>query len=245
MGTRRIVVGWSGGITSAWCGGWALRNFPPGEVVFLFHDTREEDEDTYRFSWEMSAALGHPITERSDGRSVTELAYDEHAIPNDRMAFCSRILKQEQRDRYFAELRSEGVSDITLLVGYTAREYRRIQLASAKASGAGYQVRFPLVEEKVTKQQVACWVVSLGVTPPRMYQWSDHANCVGCVRGGKQYWYRVLQHRPDVYKERAALEREFGHTIIAELSLDRLRYEGVDLRRRKESINVGSCECGD
>ena len=25
---RRVVVGFSGGVTSAWCAGWALRNFP-------------------------------------------------------------------------------------------------------------------------------------------------------------------------------------------------------------------------
>ena len=28
MPSRRVVVGFSGGITSAWCAGWALRTFP-------------------------------------------------------------------------------------------------------------------------------------------------------------------------------------------------------------------------
>jgi 7-cyano-7-deazaguanine synthase in queuosine biosynthesis len=30
---RRGIVGFSGGVTSAWCAGWALRNFPREEVV--------------------------------------------------------------------------------------------------------------------------------------------------------------------------------------------------------------------
>ena len=34
---RRIVVGYSGGVTSAWCLDWALRTFPREEVVALFH----------------------------------------------------------------------------------------------------------------------------------------------------------------------------------------------------------------
>lgn len=53
----KIVVGWSCGVTSARAGGWALDNFPKEDVVFLFHDTKEEDSDTYRFGREMSLAL--------------------------------------------------------------------------------------------------------------------------------------------------------------------------------------------
>src|SRR5208282_1936867 len=101
---RRIVVKWSGGVTSAWCGGWALRNFPKDEVVFLFHDTKEEDEDTYRFSLEMAAKLDHPITERSDGRSFTELCYDEGFLPNNMHPKCSIVLKAVQGDKYIEEL---------------------------------------------------------------------------------------------------------------------------------------------
>ncbi len=40
---RKVVVGFSGGVTSAWCAGWALRTFPREEVILLFHDTKAED----------------------------------------------------------------------------------------------------------------------------------------------------------------------------------------------------------
>jgi 3'-phosphoadenosine 5'-phosphosulfate sulfotransferase (PAPS reductase)/FAD synthetase len=50
---RAVIVGFSGGVTSAWCAGWALREFPRGDVVLLWHDTKEEHEDTYRFLPEM------------------------------------------------------------------------------------------------------------------------------------------------------------------------------------------------
>lgn len=33
---RRVVVGFSGGVTSAWCAGWALRTYPRDEVILIF-----------------------------------------------------------------------------------------------------------------------------------------------------------------------------------------------------------------
>ena len=79
------MVGFSGGVTSAWCAGWALRTYPRDEVVLLWHDTKEEHPDTYRFLKEMAEALRMPITERSDGRSVTQLFYDEGRGHKDRV----------------------------------------------------------------------------------------------------------------------------------------------------------------
>lgn len=55
-------MGFSGGVTSAMCAGWALANFPKEEVILLFHDTKEEHKDTYRFMNEMSVVtLREPI----------------------------------------------------------------------------------------------------------------------------------------------------------------------------------------
>src|SRR5689334_22145447 len=106
---RAIVVGFSGGVTSAWCAGWALRTYPRDEVILLHHDTKEEHPDTYRFLHEMAAALKLPVTDDSDGRSVTEVFYDENAIAYNRMAFCSRILKAERGDAFVKRLRAQGV----------------------------------------------------------------------------------------------------------------------------------------
>lgn len=245
---ERIVVGFSGGITSAWCAGWALRNFPKENVVFLFHDTKEEDADTYRFLRQMAEKLDHPITERSDGRSFTELCYDENMLPTNRTAFCSRILKTVPWNNYVKELRDSGVTDITRVVGFTANEPDRVQRSFAHGMQSGYTVRFPLIEEKVTKQQCYEWCnCEMGVPVPSMYEWSNHANCVGCARGGKNYWLAVKKNRPEVFEQRKALEKEFGHNFIKEyVSLEDLERDGVRrVRPQKESIELGPCECGD
>lgn len=249
--SRRIVVGFSGGVTSAWCAGWALRTFPRDEVVLLFCDTKEEDQDTYRFLFDMAASLGVEITNRSDGRSLTEVIRDENMIPNNRAAFCSRILKQEPANRYIKELQEQGITEIVRIMGFSSREAERMQRHTAlswqqTSLFCEVTVRFPLAESGVTKQQCSDWCsCDMGVRPAAMYEWSEHANCPGCFRGKQNYFKAVEIHRPDVYSQRESLEKEIGFTILPEHSLTQLRTitPGPD-RSKKESIQIGPCECG-
>lgn len=242
---RRIVVGYSGGVTSAWCLDWALRTYPRDEVAALFHDTQREHTDTYRYLREMAERLGVEITERSDGRSVEQVEDDEHALANNRMAFCSRILKAEQRDRYFAELRAAGVTEIVSILGFSPHEWQRVQRATMRAEADGFSVIFPLVTTGTTKQQCADWSLALGVRLPSMYLWSDHANCVGCRRGGKGYWLAVKANEPAVFEKAKAREREYGHTFLKDTTLANLEVVGLKRAvKRRESIDIGVCECG-
>ena len=252
MSTRRVVVGFSGGVTSAWCAGWALRNFPREEVVLLFHDTKAEDADTYRFLREMADRLGMPITERSDGRSLDEVFEDNNAIASDRMAFCSRELKQEPGTKYINELQEQGYDEIIRVVGFSAMEITRVQRYAAACMGMSglfctVTARFPMIEETVTKQECADWCsCTMGVPVPAMYAWSDHANCVGCVRGGKAYWLAVKENRPEVFEHRKQQEKYFGHQMFSGyVSLEDLEKSGLKRDvKRKESIEIGPCECG-
>jgi hypothetical protein len=243
--SRRVIVGHSGGVTSAWALDWALRTFPREEVVALFHDTKAEDEDTYRFLYEIARVLSIEVTERSDGRSVEQVEDDEGALANNRMAFCSRILKADQRDRYIKELRAEGVTEIVNVLGFTAIEWQRVQRASARAEAAGYTARFPLIEESISKQECADWLLSIGVKPPRMYQWSEHANCVGCRRGGKAYWLAVNKNAPAAFARASERESDFGFTFLKDTTLQQLLVTGLKRPvKQRESIDIGPCECG-
>lgn len=242
---RRIVVGYSGGVTSAWALDWALRKFPREEVVALYHDTQREDADTYRYLREMADRLGVAITERSDGRSVEEVEDDEGAIANNRMAFCSRILKIVPRQKYFEELRAAGVTQIILVLGFSSHEDERIQRATMNSLRDGYTVLFPIHMEGISKQACADWSNALGVRLPAMYEWSDHANCVGCRRGGKAYWLAVKEHRPEVFDAMVQREQAMGHTVLKDTTLERLALVGLKRKvNRREAIDIGSCECG-
>jgi len=250
--TRKVIVGFSGGVTSAWCAGWALRTYPRDEVVLLFHDTQEEHPDTYRFIREMAAALDMPITERSDGRSVTELFRDEGYLGNGQNTFCSRILKAEQGAKYVRELRAADPDmEIVKIIGYSANEPLRVSKMVGRAHAEGVRVRFPVIEENVTKQQTTDWCLELGVRPSSMYCWAEHANCVGCVKGGRAYWIAVAKHHPEVFAQRVALEEEFGHHIIRGGDRERVWLKDLvqlGLKRKvsqREKIDIGACDCGD
>lgn len=249
--SRRVVVGFSGGVTSAWCAGWALRTFPRDEVILLWHDTREEHPDTYRFIREMGAALEHPATEDSAGRSVTELFRDEGMLGNGQNTMCSRVLKAERGAAFAARLKDDG-HDVVKVVGYSANEPKRVNRMVGHAANEEIAVRFPVIEDGVSKQQCADWCrLDMGVAPSAMYLWADHANCVGCVKGGRAYWLAVAANHPAVFEQRAQLEEEFGHTIIRgggreHVTLRQLLQIG--LKRpvgQRERIEIGACDCGD
>jgi hypothetical protein len=247
---RRVVVGFSGGVTSAWCAGWALRTYPREEVILMWHDTKEEHPDTYRFIHEMAAALDMPITERSDGRSVTQVFRDEGFLGNNQNSMCSRILKQDQGNLFIRELKDAGY-EVVKVVGMSAKEPKRVARQAALALEGGFTLRMPMIETDTTKQEAVDWVLSIGVKPSAMYCWSEHANCVGCVKGGMAYWQAVAKHAPEVFAQRVALEEEFGHGILR--GGDREHYPlkdlvNIRLKRQvnfKEQIEIGACECGD
>lgn len=259
---RRVIIGFSGGVTSAECAVLALQEYPRDEIVLLWHDTKKEDSDTLRFLRESAAWIGLPITERSDGRSVEEVELDEGALANNRMAFCSRILKAEQFEKYLHELTADGVTEIIKFVGFTYGEYQRIQRHTMIAQRDGFKIRFPLVEKMIDKQTCYDNWVARGILPPRMYEWSDHANCINCRRGGKAYIIASAQHHPKEFAELVAHEQrpEFqGHTIFKEGPLVQILESGLKrkVNRREKistivprqseyraSIDIGPCECG-
>ena len=251
---RRVIVGFSGGVTSAWCAGWALRTFPREEVVLLFHDTKREHPDTYRFLREMADKLGHPITEQSDGRSVVELFREEGFLGNGQETPCTTDLKAKQGLAFINGLRRDlgPAVKIIKVVGYSAVEPKRVAKAVGRAHHDGVSVRFPVIEERITKQACVDWCqCAMGVKPSAMYEWSEHANCVGCVKGGRAYWLKVHEHHPEIFEEMAALEEEFGHTIIRggdreHVTLRQLVQIGLKRPvRLREPITLGACECGD
>jgi hypothetical protein len=246
---RRVVVGFSGGVTSAWCAGWALRTFPRDEVILMFHDTKEEHDDTYRFIREMQVRLAHPIVEVSDGRSVTELFRDIGFLGNNQQTPCSRILKREPGDRYVAGLIAQGFS-VVQVFGFSPKEPERIARAVGRCFNAGTACRFPLIEELVTKQQCSDWCnCDMGVRPSVQYEHFEHANCKGCVKGARDYWLKTYEVDRPTFDQRADMEEEFGHSIIRGENPILLRdLVKIGLKRkvnRKERIEIGACDCGD
>lgn len=228
----RVIVGLSGGKASAWCAGWALRNFPKEGVVFYFNDTKWEHRDLYRFIDDLSRYFDHPITVDSDGRSPEDLFREYRVLASSRMPFCTRILKA-QRLQVFYEDGDVLVFGIDSREPERAKNLERIYSMVAIKTGKKCQLRFPLIEERVTRDQVDEFIKSTGILEPQMYRLGFlHNNCSGgCVRAGKRQWKMLYEKLPEVYAERERVERELGELLGKKVSF--LRGETLEEFRGK------------
>ncbi len=215
----RIIATISGGKSSAWCADWALKNFPKDEVILYFNDTKWEHPDLYRFLDELSIYWSKEITFDSDGRSPEELFYDKHTLANNKMPFCSSILKAERLQRYFKD------GDI-LIFGIGVNELQRAnrlvsryQVIGGK-TGKWAKLIFPLISENMTSEKVDAWLVSIGIQEPLLYRMGfKHNNCSGgCVRAGKKQWKLCYEKLPEVYAERERVEREVREYLGRDVS---------------------------
>ena len=245
------VCAFSGGAASAKMSQIVIDEYADGERVdLLFHDTKTEDEDTYRFLHEVASYLCKCIETDSDGRDIWSVFRDEGYLGNGRNTMCSRILKQERSLNYLKKLRDSG-EDPILYVGFTPDEWQRAQRVTARYALEGFEVRFPLIDEKIDKKVchkeiTECW----GIKLPRMYDHYNHANCMPCVKGKKAYWGLVYMFNRKAWKRAVQAEIEHGQTIFTEAgSLPEelnncLRLADKHLTKRsQESLFDTPCEC--
>ena len=206
----RVIVSLSGGLASAWCAHWALSHYPKERVLLYFNDTKWEDKDLYRFLSDLETYFNHSIFVDADGRNPEQLFRDKHALANNQMPFCSRMLKAERLQKFYQE-------GDTLVFGIGPHE-----MARAKRLVAMYQkvavkrnktckLEFPLIKERVGKAHVLMFIHEAKIKIPRLYELGfEHNNCGGgCVRSGVGQWRHLLATLPEVYAERERVEEEF------------------------------------
>lgn len=233
----RIIVAISGGKTSAWCANWAINKYGHENVTLYFNDTKWEHPDLYRFLDDVSAYLEHDIHEDTDGRSPEQLFYDNHALANNRMPFCSHQLKAKRLQRFVED-------GDTIVFGIAADEQHRANRIRKIYDGSKVKsltTLFPIIEER---PNIDSWLASTGIREPEMYLMGfSHNNCSGgCVRAGKKQWIKLLKKMPEVYAERERVEREFNqhfgsnHTFLKDESLEELRIRAERNQIKWDSI---------
>lgn len=246
------VCAFSGGAASAKMSQLVIDEYADGGTVkLLFHDTKTEDKDTYRFLHEVASYLCKCIDNDSDGRDIWEVFKDEGFLGNGRHTMCSRILKQKRSMNYLKKLRDQGSNPI-LYVGFTPDETDRAQRVFAKYYAEGFEARFPLIDKNVTKDEChneikTCW----GIELPRMYNsWFKHANCLPCIKGKKAYWGLIHMFYREAWERAVQAEEEHGQTIFTEAgSLKEELQNCLRLAKRRieknsqESLFDTPCEC--
>ena len=234
------IVCFSGGHSSALVAVEVARRHGLQDLVLLNHDInpRVEDADIKRFKREVSEVLQTPITYANYTRWET---WDQFDIARYHSAWktshdtvlCTHRLKTEPFLKWLDEnlAGKEGV----VYYGFDASEPKRIQRRSQIMGALGYKTDFPLALWPRTIHSIR----ELGIEPPLTYSTFRHANCVGCVKGGRQHWYVVFCTRPDIWEKAKAAEEDIGYTILKDVSLTdleklfaRMKCAGIEATER-------------
>lgn len=208
MEKSKLLVSFSGGETSAYMASWLWKHRQDEyEMIFVFANTGQENEETLRFVEQCSKHFGFPvvwveakvyhnerkgtgykivnfITADRDGKPFEE-TIKKYGIPNMNTPHCTRELKQNP---IMAYAKSIGWKKHYTAIGIRVDECDRI---NSKAK----QMKFiyPLIENKMqpmTKQKINFW---WSQQPFRLQLKGYQGNCITCWKKGDPKLYQIAK----------------------------------------------------
>jgi hypothetical protein len=226
-GVKHIVC-FSGGHSSSLVAIEVVRKFGNKDVVLLNHDINEsvEHSDIKRFKKQVADYLELPITfanmknvESMDQFDVCE----KHGgflkgggVRASMSAACTTILKTEPFHTWLEA--NVPDKDCIIYYGFDKNEPQRIQRRAQILGAQGYKSDYPLAFWNRTIESTK----EIGIEPPLTYTVWKHANCQGCLKGGKQHWYVTYINRPDIFEKAKLTEESLGYSIIKGITMTEL-----------------------
>ena len=185
----------------------------------LYTHIDDQHQDTMRFLKDCEKALGKEIEIlQSQYKTVNDVIKQFRFVNSPYGAKCTQILKKRVRKEWEYAHKDE---DLTYIWGYDIEERHRAE--RLLESMPQFKHKFPLIDRKLTKEDCHGILRELGIKRPMMYDLGyRNNNCVGCVKGGMGYWNRIRKDFPEIFEERAKLEREIGASCIKGVYLDEL-----------------------
>lgn len=221
------IVCYSGGHSSALVAIEVVRKYGKENTILLNHDISSwvENADIKRFKKEVAEYLGLEITYANIKGLKAEELPDQFDVVVESSAFkvgrgtelCTSRLKTEPFARYLKN--SFPNKDCIIYYGFDFSEVARIQRRTGILGQQGYKTDYPLAfwsERTIYDTQ------EINIVRPNSYEAFKHANCVGCLKAGRQHWYTVYCTRPDVWEKAKWSEDEIGYTIIKGTTLEQL-----------------------
>ena len=174
-------------------------------VVIVNAYIKEEDEDNRRFLFDCALWFGLPITVVQNDKyqaSTDEVWRRKRFIKGPHGAPCSLELKRS----VLASIAEPG--DINV-VGLTSEEDDRFQDLCERFPEGNFEA--PLIQRQISKADCLAMVDRAGIVLPRMYRLGyQNANCVGCPKGGQNYWQKIRKDFPERFRAIAAIQDEIG-----------------------------------
>jgi len=237
MTQRKHVVCYSGGHSSALVAIEVARRYQgDGEIVLLNHNINAsvEDADIKRFKREVANYLGLRITYANYAQWETEDQFDV-AVKNSAFkvgstdVLCTSRLKTEPFKKWLSDHTKPGDGTV-VYYGFDAGERARVQRRASIMAGMGYRTDYPLALWPREDRTIFS-TREVGIEPPMSYGTFKHANCIGCIKAGKQHWYAVYCLRPDIWEKAKRAEESIGYSIMRNDYLEELEADFSAMRK--------------
>ena len=223
------IVCYSGGLSSAIVAVEVTRKYGKENVVLVNHDINSNVElpDVKRFKKEIADYLGINITYANiQGLSLHELP-DQFDVVIKAKAFkvgngselCTSRLKTEPFINYL-NLNFPN-KDCVIYYGFDVNERERIQRRSSILAAMGYRTDYPIALWPESERTIT-QPIQIGINPPAQYDTFKHANCIGCLKAGRQHWYIVYCQRPDIFEKAKQAEQIIGYSIDSDFYLEEM-----------------------
>jgi hypothetical protein len=206
---EKLKVCWISAGVSSFVAGYLAKD-TVDEYIYI--DVSDQHQDSLRFVKKCEIALGKPIQilQSAEYKSVGDVCRAFRFVNSAFGAKCTEVLKKRVRKKWEYEHRN---FDITYIWGMDLNEKHRAERIVEGMPDFSHE--FPLVDRGLTKQDAHGICAELGIKRPKMYDLGySNNNCIGCVKGGKGYWNKIRRDFPEVFADRARMEREIGHSIL-------------------------------
>lgn len=224
MEKKKLLVSFSGGETSAYMAQWLWNNKQDEyEMIFVFANTGQENEQTLEFVEKCSNYFGFPVVwieakvhELGKGNTFTvtdfknadraggvfESIISKHGIPNIATPHCTRELKQVPIKAYAKSL---GWKAYYTAIGIRADEADRMNASYKKA-----RLLYPLIlpdMRPMTKPKINFW---WSQQPFRLELKGYQGNCKWCWKKGDPKLFKLAQEDKSIFDFPLKMEEKYG-----------------------------------
>lgn len=180
----------------------------PEKIELVYTDPGLEHKDNKRFLRDFEKLTGHKVTilKSKKYKSPMDVFEERRFLAGPAGAPCTTELKKITAREYLGDRLMEEVN----IFGFDPKEQKRAD--KYKTNNPELNVRFPLIEHDISKNDCYYILNSLGLELPYMYKLGyKNANCTGCVKAESiGYWAAIREDFPKVFNWYAKFERKIG-----------------------------------
>lgn len=205
-----IIGWWSGGITSAVTCKLCIDLYGIDNVLIIMIDTKNEDEDTYRFKRDCQKWYGKHIEvitgigDHREYKSIEDVWLRYNSLNVAHGAICSTDLKREVREKW----QKENLY-IHQAFGFELEKKEVNRAIAMTMNHPDSKPIYPLLMYGYSKQDCIKIIEDAGIEVPRTYKLGfSNNNCfkTGCVQGGIGYWQKMKRDQPEKFDKMADME---------------------------------------